>query len=619
MRRVRESHDHIPQRIEDYAMIGDCRTAALVSREGSIDWLCLPRFDSGACFAALLGRGENGHWRIAPRAKSQIQRRYRQGGLVLETRFETRAGVVLLVDFMPIGHAESSVVRLVLGCAGCVALQSELVIRFDYGVTVPWVTRLPDGALTAVAGPHKLVLRTPAPLKGQDLRTIARFSVAAGETIPFVLSHGASHLPLPKALNVKTALARTERFWRGWTRRCRSAGEWSEPLRRSLITLKGLSYAPTGGIVAAPTTSLPERLGGVRNWDYRYCWLRDATFTLVALMDAGYRDEAQAWRDWLLRAVAGSPEQLQIMYGLGGERRLDEWELPWLPGHAGSAPVRVGNAAASQLQLDVYGEIANALALARRDGLGALPRSGELRQTWLHHLEKIWRLPDSGIWEIRGKPRHFTHSKVMAWVAFNCAVQTRHLGRAERFRNHWRRIASRIHRDICKNALDPSGRYFVQSYGSRNLDASLLLLPIVGFLPAQDSRIRATVEAIERRLMVDGLVMRYDSGRGVDALPPGEGAFLACSFWLADNYVLLGRLTEARALFRRLAALCNDVGLLSEEYDPRARRFLGNFPQAFSHVALVNTALGLMREKPPRRAKRGAARGRLAHGPHREA
>jgi GH15 family glucan-1,4-alpha-glucosidase len=364
--------------IEDYAMIGDCRTAALLGRNGSIDWLCLPRFDSAACFAALLGTSEHGHWQIAPRGKADIHRRYREGSLVLETRFETRAGVVLVVDFMPIGQSESSVVRLVIGRAGRVSMHAELVMRFDYGITVPWVTRTADGALTAVAGPHKLVLRTPAPIHGKDPRTIASFTVAAGETVPFVLTHGLSHLPAPKALDVKRALARTERFWRGWTRRCRAAGEWSEPVRRSLITLKGLSYEPTGGIVAAPTTSLPERIGGVRNWDYRYCWLRDATFTLVALMHAGYRAEANSWRDWLLRAVAGSPEQVQIMYGLAGERRLEEWEVPWLPGYAGSGPVRVGNAAASQLQLDVYGEIANALSIARRDGLGSLPRSSEV-------------------------------------------------------------------------------------------------------------------------------------------------------------------------------------------------------------------------------------------------
>jgi GH15 family glucan-1,4-alpha-glucosidase len=597
------------RRIEDYAMIGDCRTAALVGRDGSIDWLCLPRFDGDACFAAILGGPENGRWQIAPKAKAEVFRHYRDGGLVLDTRFETRGGAVSVVDFMPMDQPRSSIVRQVIGRRGRVAMHLDLVLRFDYGITVPWVSRRTDGTVTAVAGANRMALRGSVPLRGQDLRTIADFTIAEGESHSFVLTHGRSHLPVAKPFNLRKALAETERFWRDWAAICQHTGEWTAVVRRSLVTLKGLSFEPTGGIVAAPTTSLPERVGGERNWDYRYCWLRDATFTLLAFLNAGYREEARAWREWLLRAVAGSPGQMQIMYGLAGERRLDEWQVPWLPGFAGWGPVRIGNAAAGQLQLDVYGEIADALALARRGGLDSAPRSLELTTSWLDHLAKVWKQPDSGIWEIRGEPRHFTHSKVMAWVAFKRAADARHMPRE--LRADWQRLAERIHRDICRHAVDPKGGHFVQAYGSRRLDANLLLLAIVGFLPPDDPRLVKTVAAIEERLMSDGLVLRYETDRRLDGLPEGEGAFLACSFWLADNYCLMGRLEDARALFRRLVALCNDVGLLSEEYDPRTRRFLGNFPQAFSHVALVNTAIGLERaEGVKRRLVRGGGRRR---------
>jgi GH15 family glucan-1,4-alpha-glucosidase len=584
-------------------MISDCRTAALVGRDGSIDWLCLPRFDGEACFAALLGNPGHGRWLIAPKAHARVSRHYRDGSLVLDTRFETRSGVVSVVDFMPMGRPHSSVMRRVIGRAGRVAMHVELVLRFDYGITVPWVSKGKDGVLTAVAGPHLLALRGSVPLRGQDLRSIADFTIAEGETHSFVLTHGRSHLPVARPFNTRAALAETEKFWRSWAGSCSEVGEWTAPVRRSLITLKGLSFQSTGGVVAAPTTSLPEFIGGKRNWDYRYCWLRDAAFTMLAFLNAGYREEAHAWRDWLLRAVAGSPDQMQIMYGLAGERRLDEWQLPWLPGFAGSAPVRVGNAAAGQLQLDVYGEVVDALTLARKGGLSPVRRAVAITASWLEHLAKIWHRPDNGIWEVRGKPQHFTHSKVMAWVAFRRIADSRYLRLGPAARLRWGRLADRIHREICRHAVDPRGGHFVQAYGSRHLDASLLLLAIVGFLPPDDPRLRKTVVAIEQRLMSEGLVLRYETDGHLDGLPKGEGAFLACSFWLADNYALMGRLEDARRLFRRLLGLCNDVGLLSEEYDPRARRFLGNFPQAFSHVALVNTAFGLIRaeQSAPRR------------------
>ncbi|MBX6425747.1 MAG: glycoside hydrolase family 15 protein [Variibacter sp.] len=590
----------MPLRIEDYALIGDCETAALVGRDGSIDWLCWPRFDSDACFAALLGGPEHGRWLIAPQdPQARVIRRYREGTLILETRFETRDGAVTLIDFMPLRDGEADLVRIVRGERGRVAMRTELVIRFGYGAVVPWVSRLEDGALRAIAGPDMLVLRTPAPLHGEDLKTVGAFEVAAGQEVPFILTHAASHLPPPGPIDPRAALARTEKFWFDWSSVCPSHEPWTDIVRRSLITLKALTYAPTGGIVAAPTTSLPESLGGVRNWDYRYCWLRDATLTLLALMNAGFYEEAQSWRDWLLRAVAGSPEQIQIMYGIAGERRLMEWEVPWLPGYENSRPVRVGNAAYRQLQLDVYGELMDALHQARRAHLATIRSGWELQLAVMNHLQKVWREPDEGIWETRGGARHFTYSKVMAWVAFDRMIKSAQTfglpGPIER----WKAVREEICEDVLRNGYDPDLGSFVQSYGSKELDASLLLLPMVGFLPAKDPRIRGTIAAIERRLLVNGFVLRYDTARSDDGLPPGEGAFLACSFWLADAYAILGRLEDAQRLFERLVGLCNDVGLLSEEYDLRARRLVGNFPQAFSHIALVNTAANLSRAVKP--------------------
>jgi GH15 family glucan-1,4-alpha-glucosidase len=610
------------QRIEDYALIGDCMTAALVGRDGSIDWLCLPRFDSDACFAALLGEPDHGRWLMAPSdPTTSVERRYQDGSLVLATRFATAEGAVELVDFMRPQHAPPHLVRLVRGLRGRVAMHTEFVLRFGCGAAMPWVERLVEGdGLSAVAGPDMVVLRTPVPLRGRNFRTVGEFAVAAGETVPFMLSYGPSHLAPPPPFDPEHALRDTEAFWRRWSRRCASAGAWTDIVKRSLVVLKALTYAPTGGIVAAPTTSLPEEIGGPRNWDYRYCWLRDASFTLLALMHAGYYDEARAWRDWLFRAVAGSPGQLQIMYGIGGERRLMEWEAPWLPGYAGSRPVRIGNAAVDQTQLDVFGEMLDALYLAYDHGLPPVPRGNAIGRAILDHLAKIWDQPDEGIWEVRGPPQHFTHSKALAWVAFDRAVRLAERdanGAGARAVERWRRLRDAIHADICAKAFDPELGSFVQAYGSKALDASVLLLPLVGFLPPDDPRIVGTVAAIERHLVADGFVLRYDTTAGIDGLPAGEGAFLPCSFWLADNLVLQGRIGEADALFRRLVALANDVGLLAEEYDPRAKRQLGNFPQAFSHVALVNTAFNLTRSQGPaaRRAERRGGR----HSPTRRA
>jgi GH15 family glucan-1,4-alpha-glucosidase len=587
-------------RIEDYALIGDCEAAALVARNGSLDWLCWPRFDSDACFAALLGSGDHGHWQIAPRDPGVgITRRYRPNTLILETRFECSEGVVTLVDFMPVHGIRSSVVRLVVGERGEVPMCTELVLRFGYGAIVPWVTRLDDGTLRAIAGPDMVVLRTPVQLTGQNLTTVGEFNVAAGETVPFVLTYAPSHLPPPQPLDARSALAATESFWTDWSKKCRPSGHCSDAVLRSLITLKALTYWPTGGIVAAPTTSLPERLGGMRNWDYRFCWLRDATLTLLALMDAGFSDEAQSWREWLLRAVAGSPEQAQIMYGIAGERRLTESEVPWLPGHEGSAPVRIGNAAHSQLQLDTFGEVMDALHQARCKGLAASESGWALQQAFLSHLERIWTEPDEGIWEMRGGRQHFTYSKVMAWVAFDRAIKSAEQFGLEGPLDRWRELAAAIHADVCRRGFDQELGSFVQSYGSKHLDASLLQLPLVGFLPPDDARVRGTLQAIERRLLVDGFVMRYDTAACDDGLPPGEGAFLACSFWLVDAYISQHRWQDARRLFGRLLALQNDVGLLSEEYDPRTGRLVGNFPQAFTHVALVNSAFNLARLEEP--------------------
>jgi len=585
-------------RIEDYALIGDCKSAALVGRDGSIDWLCWPRFDSPACFAALLGTPENGRWLIAPKEEPRaVRRRYRPGTLVLETEFETATGRAVVIDFMS-PEACGNVVRIVIGRAGRVEFRTEFVVRFNYGATVPWVSRRDDGALDAIAGPERVVLRTPAELYGVDLKTVGEFTVAADESVPFVLSCGPSYQSLPPALDAFAALEQTEASWRKWSDRCPDTGCWTQAVKRSLITLKALTYAPTGGIVAAATTSLPERLGGVRNWDYRYCWLRDATFTLLAFMHLGYHEEARAWRDWLLRAVAGNPSQVQIMYGVAGERWLPELLVDWLPGYEKSAPVRIGNAAYQQLQHDVFGEMADAMFQAFKGGMKPSARALELRPVMLDYLAKAWRQPDEGIWEVRGGPQHFVHSKVMAWVAFDrAASDVRGSGEAA---TRWRAIADEIHAEVCERGFDRELGSFVQAYSSKLLDASLLLIPIVGFLPADDPRIKGTLRAIEERLLIGGeFVMRYESEHARDGLPPGEGAFLACSFWLIDNYILQGRRADARALFDRLIARCNDVGLLAEELDPLTGRMLGNFPQAFSHVGLINAALSLSRDVGP--------------------
>ena len=586
--------------IEDYALIGDLQTAALVARDGSLDWLCWPRFDSGACFAALLGDSENGRWLVAPKnSRVRVRRRYYPASLILETEFTTSDGVVLLLDFMPVRGRNSDVVRLVVGKRGTVTMRTELIIRFDYGSVVPWVTRTEDGALRAIAGPDMLVLRTPVELRGENLTTQGEFTVATGQRVPFVLTYAASHLPLPDVVDPETALADTVAFWAEWTGRHQSNGPFAEAVTRSLITLKALTYLPTGGIVAAPTTSLPEQLGGMRNWDYRYCWLRDATLTLLALMNAGYYDEAKAWRDWLLRAVAGNPQKMQIMYGLAGERRLVEWEAPWLSGYEGSRPVRIGNAAAGQLQLDVFGELMDALHQARVGGLDHSAAGWNLQKAALSQLETIWQLPDEGIWEVRGEPRHFTYSKVMAWVAFDRAIKSAETfglaGPVER----WRALRAAIHAEVCEKGFNRRIGAFARAYGSDELDASALLIPTVGFLPPSDERLHSTVDAIARNLMRDGFVLRYDTATAADGLPPREGAFLACSFWLVDALVLLGRDDEARALFDRLLALRNDVGLLSEEYDPAVKRLVGNMPQAFSHIALVNSAHNLTHAQKP--------------------
>jgi GH15 family glucan-1,4-alpha-glucosidase len=595
----------VSTRLEDYALIGDCETAALVSRAGSIDWLCWPRFDSGACFAALLGDPENGRWSIeAADPSARITRRYRGHTLILETRIETNEGAVVVADFMPLRGRNSDIVRLVRGERGRVPMHMELVLRFDYGRTVPWVTRQDDGALRAIAGPDRVTLHTPVTLHGEGLKTVARFDAVAGETIPFVLTHSASHGPPPEAVEPEASLAATEQFWTSWAARSRSRGQWDDAVMRSLIVLKALTYAPTGGLVAAPTTSLPEHLGGTRNWDYRFCWLRDTAMAMRALMAAGYDDEARDWREWLLRAAAGAPAQMHIMYGLAGERHLPEIEIPWLRGYEESRPVRIGNGAHDQLQLDVFGEVMDAMHQARRGRLGPSEAGWAFQRALLDHLESIWHRPDRGLWEVRGAPRHFTFSKVMAWVAFDRGVRGIEDSGLSGPLDRWRRARQRIHDEVCERGFDAGLGSFVQSYGSKELDASLLLLTTVGFLPPSDPRIRGTIAAVEQRLFVDGFLLRYDTRTSDDGLPEGEGAFLACSFWLADAYVHLGRLEDARALFERLVALVNDVGLLSEEYDTSARRLVGNFPQAFSHIALVNTAHHLSRASEP--APRGA-------------
>jgi GH15 family glucan-1,4-alpha-glucosidase len=598
-----------PSNIEDYALIGDCATAALVGRNGSIDWLCWPRFDSAACLAALLGGPEHGRFQIAPAEGAySIKRSYRNGSLVLETLFECEGGQVAVIDFMVPGAPRGSLVRIVEGRRGTVPMAMDLALRFDYGMSVPWVTRRKGGnGFVAVAGPELVVLRTPVELHGRDLRTVAEFTVREGDRVPFVLTHGPSHLPPPISLDADDALYATEEYWANWTGRGTYDGPWAEVVHRSLLTLKCLTYAPTGGIVAAPTTSLPEALGGVRNWDYRFCWLRDATITLFAFMAAGYTEEAGAWADWLHRSIAGSPDQVQIMYGIAGERRLEENEVPWLPGYQGAAPVRVGNAAATQLQLDVYGEVMDALHQARSAKLLTNPQSWSLQCALLEHLEEVWQQPDEGLWETRGGRRHFTFSKVMAWVAFDRGIKDAEINRLEAPLDRWRQMRDQIHATVCRDGYDEHLGSFTQSFGDPALDASLLLIAAVGFLPHDDPRVQGTVQAVERGLLVDGFVLRYRTEGGDDGLPVGEGAFLACSFWLAAAWHMQGRHAEAKALFERLLGLCNDVGLLSEEYDPRAKRFTGNFPQAFSHVALITTALTLAGEAQDRKVPMQAA------------
>jgi len=584
----------LSSRIEDYGLIGDCETAALVGRDGSIDWLCWPAFSADACFAALLGTEKNGRWLIAP-AEGVIKtsRRYWGNTLILETRFETESGVVALIDFMPPRGKASDVVRLVRGVSGRVKLKMQLVIRFGFGVDIPWVRREKDGALLAIAGANMTVLRTPVETRGEDLTTVAEFEVSEGKTIPFILTYGPSHLPVPEPINPAQALQDTEDFWTEWSSHCTYQGDNSDLVMRSLITLKALTYGPTGGIVAAPTTSLPEKLGGERNWDYRFCWLRDATFTLLALMNSGYTEEASAWYLWLLRAAAGAPANMQIMYGIMGERRLLEWEADWLPGYEGARPVRVGNAAHAQLQLDVYGELIDAFHQSRMASLQLGEDSWALGLAVLDHLAEVWDQPDHGIWERRGEGKHYVSSKVMCWVAFDRGIKS-----AERFGfeaplERWKALRETICRDVCERGFDPEQNAFVESYGSKLLDASILLLPAVGFLPASDPRVRGTIAAIEKYMMRDGFVLRHDRREISDEKQPIEGAFLACSLWLADAYVLAGEVAKAQALFDRVVAVANDLGLLAEEYDSGARRQTGNFPQALTHIALINTAHNL--------------------------
>jgi len=589
-------------RIEDYALLGDLQTAALVDRGGSIDWLCFPRFDSGACFAALLGTPEHGRWLLAPTEGGTTSRRYLHDTMVLETIWENDDGAVRVLDFMPPRGKAPDVVRIIEGIRGSVRMRSELVIRFDFGHIVPWVRHVETDTRIAIAGPDGLCFRTPAHTFGENMRTISELVVDEGERIPFVLTWFPSHVDPPARIDPEVALAETEGFWRDWNARCtvELSGEQRDLLHRSLMVLKTLTYEPTGGIVAAPTTSLPEALGGVRNWDYRYCWLRDATLTLLALLQAGHIAEALDWRNWLLRAVAGDPSDIQIMYGVAGERRLTEFELPWLPGYEGSRPVRVGNAASEQLQVDVYGEVMDALYQARAHGLDFQPAAWALQLNLLKALEQTWEEPDEGIWEVRGGRRHFVHSKVMAWVAFDRAVRTVETHGLDGPVEHWRELRDRIHAQVCEQGFDEELGSFTQSYGSPELDASLLLIPLVGFLPGTDPRVRGTIEAIERELLWDGLVLRYRThdAANPDGLPSGEGVFLPCSFWLCDCYELLGRHDDAHALFERLVGLSNDLGLLAEEYDPVAGRMLGNFPQAFTHLALVATAFNVLPHLP---------------------
>lgn len=589
-------------RIEDYALIGDMQTAALVCRDGTVDWLCLPRFDSHAVFAGLLGTEEHGYWRLGPAQAAGStppaadRRRYRGDSLVLESEWDTPRGTVRVIDFMPPRDGAPQLVRIVEGVSGRVPMRSTLRMRFSYGWVVPWVHKI-DGRTVAVAGPDSVWLDTEIDTYGKDLTTYADFTVAPGDRIAFTISWQPSHKEPPALPDPEGALEATEVFWREWVEHCTYHGPYRDAVVRSLITLKALTYAPTGGIVAAPTTSLPEEIGGVRNWDYRFTWLRDAAITLSSLLRTGYREEARAWREWLLRAVAGDPENLQIMYGIAGERELGESELPWLPGYEGSQPVRVGNGAAGQLQLDVYGEVTEALHLAHMTGLARNDYASVLQLKLIRYLEDHWDEPDEGIWEVRGPRRHFVHSKVMAWVAVDRTVKLIESGDVDGPLDRWRELRDEIHRDVCEKGYDPERNTFTQSYGSQELDASLLLIPQMGFLPPDDKRVIGTIEAIQRELSTtDGFVLRYPTAgedAGVDGLEGDEGAFLACSFWLADDLAMIGRVDEARKLFEKLLALRNDLGLLAEEWDPRLQRQVGNFPQAFSHVPLIDTALRL--------------------------
>ncbi len=588
-------------RIEDYGFLSDTQTAALVSRDGCVDWLCFPRFDSGACFASLLGTRDNGHWRFTTKEKvRKITRRYRGETLILETTIETKNGAIRLIDFMPPRGTNPDLIRIVEGIRGTVAIEMELIIRFDYGSIIPWV-RKRDHGLEAVAGPDALILRTPVPTFGRDLTTVAEFEIRRGEKVPFVLTWYSSNQSPPKKVRPMSALAQTERYWTKWARQFRRKGAIRKAVIRSLLTLKGLTYAPSGGIVAAATTSLPEQIGGVRNWDYRYCWLRDATFTLFALTGADFHEEARRWRTWLLRAVAGSPDQMQILYGVNGERRLDEYEIKWLKGYENSAPVRIGNAASNQFQLDVYGEIVSSMYHAHKAGIEMDKTGWSLQIALLNFLELNWQKPDEGIWEVRGGRRHFTHSKMMAWLAFHRAIQLveEHGYKAKDHIERWRTVRDRIHEQVCSRGFDAKRGTFTQSYGSKALDASLLLMPMIGFLPVTDERVRKTIRAIERELTHKGLVLRYKPrASSADGLPGNEGVFLPCSFWMVNCLDMLGQRRKARRLFNRLMKLRNDLGLLSEEYDPVARRQLGNFPQAFTHVSLIIAARRLAGRTP---------------------
>jgi GH15 family glucan-1,4-alpha-glucosidase len=598
----------VDRRIEDYAMIGDWRTAALVSRDGSIDWLCAPRFDSNAFFAALLGSAEHGHWRLAPQGDIRhIKRRYRGDSLILETLFETDLGAVALIDFMPLGSPSPQVVRTIEGRSGRVPIEMELIMRFDYGSVIPWVRRV-DGRICASAGSNSLYLQTDVPFRGQDMRTVSEFEVAKDERVHFVLGWCRSYGAEPNLVDPVEATHETESRWKEWAANINYQGRWREAVVRSLITLKGLTYQPSGGLLAALTSSLPENPGGSRNWDYRYCWLRDATFTLYTFLINGCTDEAAAWRDWLHRAVAGDPSQIQPVYALDGERWLGEKDLPWLPGFNGAKPVRIGNAAAQQVQLDVFGEMMDVFHVARRSGLDPDAAAWQVQRVMLDHLRSIWRKPDRGIWELRGDPQQLTHSKVMAWVAFDRAVKAVNQFKLEGPLEKWRALRDQIHDEVCEQGFNPDMNSFVQAYGSRELDASLLMIPLVGFLPPDDSRVLGTIDAIQRELQYDGLIRRYRPESGVDGLQGNEGAFLLCSFWLVDSLALTGRMKQAAELFERLMSLRNDVGLLAEQYDPQRNRMLGNFPQAFSHVALVNSALSFQEGKGPsrHRAKGGA-------------